>query len=38
MKARMGKKNTLKKKLSNDFAKWFYCQFGGFKTLGIEVF
>jgi hypothetical protein len=37
MKARMGKENTLKNKLSDDFAKWFYFQFGGFKNLGVEV-
>jgi hypothetical protein len=37
MKARMGKINTLKNKLSDDFAKWFYFQFGGFNTLVIEV-
>ncbi len=32
-----GKKKYVETKLSDDFVKWFYFQFGGFKTLGIEV-
>jgi hypothetical protein len=38
MKKRQKMKARIEKKLSDDFLKRFYFQFGGFKTLGSEVF
>ncbi len=38
MKGRIEKKKCIYKRLSDDFNKHFYFQFGGFKTLVSEVF
>jgi hypothetical protein len=38
MKARIEPKKWIKKKLTDEFAKRFYFQSGGFKNLGSEVF